>query len=70
MNFYINQDPDVIAPFKDKHPVVASQAACWCGAIPGSCPDCQDCDMIALETSAYHAGKVNVSSGEDADLFR
>lgn len=82
---YVNQDPDIVAdarllvPFKGKQIVSTTQKAwmeelaqvqCWCGASPGSCPDCQDCDALAEETSAYHAGKINVSSGEDAQMFR
>lgn len=76
---YINQDPDIIVPFKGKEMVAKTRRSwmeeqyeglssmCWCGAVPGSCPDCQDCDAMQPES---HVGKLHVGSGEDADFFR
>lgn len=78
---YVNQDPDLfVVPFKGHNIVQTSKrswleelsasASCWCGAEPGSCPDCQDCDMLAQETGVHAAGKINIGSGEDANMFR
>lgn len=76
---YVNQDPDIIVPFKGKHPVAVTQrawmetmaeeglslsAACWCGDTPGMCVDCCE-DSVNMMM-----GKLNIGSGEDADMFR
>lgn len=40
-----------------------ASAACWCGAVPGACGDCQDMESLNPLVSV---GKINISSGEDA----
>lgn len=78
---YVNQDPDItptiVVPFKGKHPVAVTarswmedmdyhqaDAACWCGDSPGCCVDCKE-DSVNMMM-----GKLNIGSGEDADMFR
>ena len=74
---YINQDPDIIVPFKGKQVVSTTQrswmemmdyhqgqAACWCGDTPGLCVDCREDHVNSM------MAKVNIGSGEDADMFR
>lgn len=82
---YVNQDPDIVAdprllvPFKGHNIVQTTKRAwledlaqtqCWCGESPGSCPDCQDCDALAQEIGVHSAGKINIGSGEDANMYR
>lgn len=40
-----------------------AHANCWCGQIPGSCVDCHVSDEL---NPMIAAGKLNISSGEDA----
>jgi len=47
-----------------------SSPECWCGATPGTCPDCQDCDAIAVQCALACGSKINIGSGEDGDFFR
>lgn len=39
-------------------------AGCWCGDTPGMCVDCREDHVNTM------MGKVNIGSGEDADMFR
>ena len=70
---YVNQDPDIIVPFKAAHVVGRTRNAwlvdmananCWCGCEPGSCVDCKEDQVNAM------MGKMHIGSGEDADMFR